>query len=54
MGNEINKQNGFFSYMYMCVDVVVHFVMGLVATIHHKKYTCLHNFQFFRLCAFRT
>jgi len=23
--------------MYMCVNVVVHFVMGLVTMIHHKK-----------------
>jgi hypothetical protein len=29
MGNEIYKQHGFFSYMYMCVvDVVVHFVIN--------------------------
>ncbi len=54
MGNEIYKQNGFFSYMYMCVDVVVHFVMGLVIMIHLKKYTCLQIFQFFHLCAYHT
>jgi uncharacterized membrane protein YeiH len=41
IGIEIYKQNGFFSYMHMCVDVIVHFVMGLVTMIHHKKYTCL-------------
>jgi hypothetical protein len=46
MGNEIYKQHEFFSYMYMCVNVVVHFVMGLVTMIHHKKYTCLQTFQF--------
>jgi hypothetical protein len=42
----------FFSYMYVCVNVVVHFVMSLVTMIHHKKYTCLQTFQFFPLCAF--
>jgi hypothetical protein len=41
-----------FIYMYTCVDVVVHFVMDLVTMIHHKKYTCLQNVQFFHLCAF--
>jgi hypothetical protein len=42
MGNEIYKQHGIFSYMYMCVDdVVVHFVVGLVIILHHKNYTCL-------------
>jgi hypothetical protein len=50
MGNEIYK-HGFFSYMYVCVDVVVHFVMGLVTMIHHKKYTCLQTIQFIHLCA---
>jgi hypothetical protein len=29
MGNEIYK-HGFFLGVYACVDVVVHFVMGLV------------------------
>ncbi len=53
MGNEIHKQHGFF-YMYMCVNVVVHFVMGLVTMIHHKKYAYLQTFQFFHLCAFHT
>jgi hypothetical protein len=24
--------------MYVCVNVVVHFVMGLVTMIHHKKF----------------
>jgi hypothetical protein len=46
MGNEIYKQRGFF-YMYMCVNVVVHFVRSLVTMIHHKKYTCLQIIQFF-------
>jgi predicted neutral ceramidase superfamily lipid hydrolase len=46
MGNEIYKQHGFF-YMCVCVNVVVHFVMGLVTMIHHKKYTCLQIIQFF-------
>jgi hypothetical protein len=41
MGNEIYKQHGFFSYTYVCVDVVVHFKMGLVIMIRHKKYTYL-------------
>jgi hypothetical protein len=45
------KQYGFFSYMYMCVDVVVHFVMGLLIMIHHKKYTCLQIVQLLHLCA---
>ncbi len=36
MGNEIYKEHLFF-YMYMCVDVVVHLVMGLVIMIYHKK-----------------
>jgi hypothetical protein len=44
----------FFSYMYMCVDVVVHFVMGLVTMICHNKYTCLQTFYFLHLCAFHT
>jgi len=46
--------NMIFSYMYMCVDVVVHFVMGLVIMIHHKKYTRLQIVQFFHLCALHT
>jgi hypothetical protein len=54
MGNEIYKQHGFFSYMYMCVIIIVHFVMGLVIMIHHKKKTCLQTVQFFHLCAFHT
>jgi hypothetical protein len=29
----------------------VHFVMGLVRMIYHKKYTCLQIVQFFHLCA---
>jgi len=45
--------NVVFFYMYMCVNVV-HFVMGLVTMIHHKKYTCLQTFQFFHFCAFHT
>jgi len=53
MGNQIYKQHDFFSYMYVCVDVV-HFVMGLVKLIHHKKYTCLHTIQFFHLYVFHT
>jgi cell division protein FtsN len=44
----------FFSYMYVYVGVVVHFVMGLVTMIHHKKYTCLQTIQFFHLCALHT
>ncbi len=54
MGNEIYKQFGFFFYMYVCVGVVVHFVMGLVTMIHHKKYTCLQIVQFLHLCALHT
>jgi len=54
MGNEIYKQHGLFFYMYMCVDVVVHFVMSLVTMIHHKKYTCLQTVQFLHLCALHT
>jgi len=30
--------NTIFFLMYVCVDVIVHFVMGLVTMIHHKKY----------------
>jgi hypothetical protein len=40
MGN-VTYKHGFFSYMYMCIDVVVHFVMGLIIMIHHKKFTCV-------------
>jgi hypothetical protein len=54
MGNEIYKQHGFFSYMYMCIDVVVHFIMGLVIMIHHIKYTYLQIIQFFHLCTLHT
>jgi hypothetical protein len=28
-------------YMYVCVDVVMHFVMDLIIMIQHKKYICL-------------
>jgi hypothetical protein len=48
--NNIN----FIFNMYTCVDVAVHFAMDLVTMIHHKKYTCLQNVQFFHLCAFIT
>jgi fluoride ion exporter CrcB/FEX len=44
----------FFPYMYVCVNVVMHFVMGLVTMIHHKKYTCLQIVQFFHVCALHT
>ncbi len=54
MGNEIYKQHGLFSYMYVCVDIVVHFIIGLVTMIHYKKYTCLQMVQFHHLCAFHT
>ncbi len=55
MSNEIYKQHGFFSYMCVCVCVcVVHFVMGLVTMIHHKKYMCLQTIDFFHLCALHT
>jgi hypothetical protein len=54
MSNEIYKQHDFIFYMYMCVNVVVHFVMGLVIMIHHKTYTCLQIIQFFHLCALHT
>jgi hypothetical protein len=37
MGNEIYKQHVFSFYMFLCVDVVVHFVMGLVTMIHNKN-----------------
>jgi len=40
--------------MYVCVDVIVHFVMGLVTMIHHEKYTCVPTIQFIHLCAFHT
>jgi hypothetical protein len=46
MDNEMYKKHGFF-YMYMCVNVIVHFVMGLVILIHHKKYTYLCIIQLF-------
>jgi len=54
MGNEIYKQHGYFSYMCVCVDIVVHFVMGLVKLIHHKKYKCSQNVQFLHLYVFHT
>jgi hypothetical protein len=54
MGNETYKQHCFFFYMYVCVDVIVHFVMGLVTMIHHEKYTCVPTIQFIHLCAFHT
>ncbi len=38
MGNEIYKQHDLFSYMYVCVDVVVHFTMNLVIMIHQEIY----------------
>jgi hypothetical protein len=41
MGNEIYKQHDFSFYMYMCVHVIVHFVMVLITMIHHHKYTSL-------------
>jgi hypothetical protein len=53
MGNQIYKQHGSFSYMYVCVDVV-HFIMSLIKLMHHKKYTCLHIVQFFHLYVFHT
>ncbi len=54
MDNEIYKQHGFYFYMYMCFDIVVYFVMGLVIIIHHEKYTCLQTIQFVHLCALHT
>jgi hypothetical protein len=36
-----STNNIFFFYMYMYVDDVVHFVMGLLTMIHQKKYICL-------------
>jgi hypothetical protein len=54
MGNENYKQHNFFSYMYVCVNVVVHFVMALVTMIHHKKYTSLQTFQFLHLSVFHS
>jgi len=36
-----------FSYIYTCVDVVVHFAIDLVTMIYHKKCTCLQTIQFF-------
>jgi hypothetical protein len=36
MGKKIYR-HGVFSSMYLCVDVVMHFVMGLVTMIYHKK-----------------
>jgi hypothetical protein len=53
MDNQIYKQHGSFSYMYMCVNVV-NFVMGLIKLMHHKKYTCLHTIQIFHLYIFHT
>jgi hypothetical protein len=41
--SEIYKQHYYFSYMYACVNVVVHFVMDLITMIHHKKHTCLQT-----------
>jgi hypothetical protein len=37
MGNEIYKQHGLFSHMYVCVNVVVHFALGLVTIINCKN-----------------
>jgi len=33
-----------FSFMYVCVDVVVHFAMGLVKMAHHKKICMFTNY----------
>ncbi len=46
MSNEIYKY-GFFSYMYMCVNVVMHFVMGLVTMIHTRHIHVYKLFNFF-------
>jgi hypothetical protein len=54
MGNEIYKQHGFFFYIYLCVDIVVHFIIGLITIMHHKKYTCLQMVQFLHLGALHT
>jgi hypothetical protein len=54
MDNEIYKELCFFAYMYVCVDVVVHFAIDLVTIIHHKNYTCLEIVQFLHLCVFHT
>ncbi len=53
MGNEMYKQHGFFSYIYICVDVV-HFLMHLVTMIYHKKYICLQTILLLHLCALHT
>jgi hypothetical protein len=50
----MKSTNIVFFYMYMCVDVVVHFAMDLVTIIYHKKYTCLQFVQLLHLCAFHT
>jgi hypothetical protein len=39
-----------FFYMYVCVDVVMPFVMDLVTMILQKIYTCLQIVQFLHLC----
>jgi hypothetical protein len=54
MDNEIYKQHCFFFYMYVCVDLIVHFIVDLVTMIHHNKYICLQTVQFFHFCALHT
>jgi hypothetical protein len=49
-----STNNMVFFLTCMCVDVVVHFIIGLVTMIHHKKYTCLQTIQFLHLCALHT
>jgi hypothetical protein len=44
----------FFSYMYACVNVILHFALGLVTMINYKKYTHVQIVQFFNLCALYT
>jgi hypothetical protein len=46
MDNEIYKQHDLFSYMYVCVDVVVHFTMSLVTMIHQELPTNCSFFSF--------
>jgi len=54
MGNEIYKQHGFLFYIYVCVNVVVHFALVLVTMINYKKYTYVQIVQFFHFYALHT
>ncbi len=54
MDNEIYEQNGSFSYMFTCIDLVGYFVIDLVKMIHHKKCTYVQIIQLLCLCSLYT